>query len=119
MRITSIFALIATASAADAAHGNDKNWAECTSASDCGDGFYCCTVTKQKDGSAPSASTKICTCKSQNGTVPTTATTNFVGYQYFCSSSDFKLSYSNISATTGAKTLASGLAGVMLLGLGL
>ena len=115
MKICSIFALIATVAAdandpTDTAHSNSANWQSCSTTSDCTEGFFCCGITKTEKGSAPTTATKVCTCKSANGVIPTDINTIYAGYQYFCTLADHGAIMPKQSAKSGASmVMASGL----------
>ena len=104
------FALVALVAAVSAAAGDKTDdswkWSVCLKAGDCGDGWICCNATKKADGSDASTGTMICTDPTQNGVVPTTVTSPYKGFNYFCTHKQHKAAVANTTAAAGSTTIA-------------
>ena len=66
---------------------------------DCGKNWVCCGATADKDGT----STKIYT-NEKTGIVPSTVTTKFAGFEYFCTHKDHKEAVIHAAALEAGST---------------
>ena len=111
-------ALIAAVSTADPATTSSTTtykWNKCSSASDCKDGWFCCTGTKKADSTDIPAGTDFCVDPAESGKVPNKADSPYAGFTYFCSHDQHKAAAAaaaeddarNIALTAAAAAVAS------------
>ena len=104
-----VVALIATVAAADTPVPKTDDtwkWDVCLKAGDCGKTWVCCNATKAKDGSSTSSGTMICTDPAGSGSVPSTATTKYAGFEYFCTHTQHKAAIDYAAKMDGSSSLA-------------